>query len=110
MDYNKLRIILKEKMLLECYHLWSANPLHIVPYRRSQRTLRNTLVSRVSASLKSTIAAMLYAWIKVRDAATKTGFLSSKAMMRFCCGRGQVAALTARGKVSMVSGIVIRMV
>jgi len=67
-------------------------------------------VRRVSASLKSTIAAMLYAWIKVRGTATETGFLSSKAMMRFCCGRGQVAALTARGKVSMVSRIVIRMV
>ena len=72
-------------------------------YGRSQRTLKSSLVRKVSASLKSTIAAMLYAWIKVRDAATKTGFLSSKAMMRFCCGRGQVAALTARGKVSMVS-------
>ena len=97
-------------MLLKCYHLWSANPLHIVPYRQSQRTLRNTLVRRVSASLKSTIVAMLYAWIKVRDADTETGFLRSKAMMRFCCGRGQVAALTVRSKVSTVSGIVIRMV
>ena len=92
-------------MLLECYHLWSANPLHIVPYRRSQRTLRNTLVRRVSTSLKGTAVAMLYAWIKVRSAATETGFLSSKTVMRFCCSRGQVAVLTSRGKVSMVSVI-----
>ena len=73
------------------------------------------MVRKVSASLKSTGVAMLYAWIKVRGAATEMGFLSSKAVMRFCCGRGQVAALTARGKVSMVSvidtkpGMVIRM-
>ena len=53
--------------------------------------------------MKSTAVAMLYAWIKVRSAATETGFLSSKVMMRFCCGRGQVVAVTARGKVSMVS-------
>ena len=108
-DYNKLRIILKKKMLLECYHLWSVNPLHIVPYRRSKRTLRNTLVRRVSTSLKSTAVAMLYAWIKVRSAATETGFLSSKTVMRFCCGRGQVAVLIARGKVSMVSVIDTRL-
>ena len=53
--------------------------------------------------MKSAAVAMLYAWIKVRGAATETGFLSSKVMMRFCCGRGHVAAVTARGKVSMVS-------
>ena len=45
---------------------------------------RNTLVRKVSASLKSTVVAILYAWIKVRSAAIETGFLSSKAMMKFC--------------------------
>lgn len=68
---------------------------------RGQR--KNTWVRKVSASLKSMVAAILYPWIKVTDAATETGFLISKAMMRSCCGRGQAAALTARGKVSMLS-------
>lgn len=74
-----------EKRLLECYYLWSANLLPIMFYGRTQK---NTLVRKVSESLKSIVVAILHAWIKVRDAAIETGFQISKGMIRSCCGKG----------------------